>query len=163
MPLDNLLDSFIHMCLNRIFKTQQRKCEMIIYDFMYQYYTTQIFLLQKKLNHSPSSLETIWFHGLWAKPEIGANGDKDCLIQVVINLILNAVKFTDLTKASIKGNHIAVQLKDSGNSISKVGLPKIFPFYSDYPALVFNSNPRLNISVILANILTDSDLPLKGK
>ncbi len=47
MPLDNLLTSYIHMLVNRIFQRDQRKCELIIYDFLSQYYTTQSILAEK--------------------------------------------------------------------------------------------------------------------
>ncbi|MBE9468437.1 MAG: thiopeptide-type bacteriocin biosynthesis protein [Bacteroidetes bacterium] len=41
-PLDDLLSSYIHMTMNRIFKSKQRVHEMVIYDFLYHYYTSNI-------------------------------------------------------------------------------------------------------------------------
>ncbi len=42
MELSNLLTSYIHMMLNRIFRTNQRKYELVIYDFLFRYYYSQI-------------------------------------------------------------------------------------------------------------------------
>lgn len=42
VPLDELLSSFIHMMLNRLFKSNQRMHEMIIYDFLFRHYKSAI-------------------------------------------------------------------------------------------------------------------------
>ncbi len=39
--LDTLLPSYIHMMLNRLFRTQQRTHELILYDYLYCYYHSQ--------------------------------------------------------------------------------------------------------------------------
>lgn len=39
-PVNKLLESYIHMMMNRYFKTNQRKYELIIYDFLNMYYTS---------------------------------------------------------------------------------------------------------------------------
>ena len=36
--LDNLLSSYIHMLMNRLFKSNNRLHEMVCYDFLYRYY-----------------------------------------------------------------------------------------------------------------------------
>jgi len=40
--LSNLVSSYIHMMLNRIFRTNQRKYELVVYDFLFRYYYSQI-------------------------------------------------------------------------------------------------------------------------
>ncbi|MBD3307461.1 response regulator [candidate division KSB3 bacterium] len=61
-------------------------------------------------------------------PEI--TGDRDRLIQVVINLISNAVKFTDdgsvTCKAYRTDNEIVVNVIDTGSGIAEADQPKVF-------------------------------------
>ncbi|MDR3339833.1 MAG: thiopeptide-type bacteriocin biosynthesis protein, partial [Candidatus Symbiothrix sp.] len=42
ISLNDLLCSYIHMMLNRFFRTQQRKHELVIYDYLYRYYDSEI-------------------------------------------------------------------------------------------------------------------------
>jgi thiopeptide-type bacteriocin biosynthesis protein len=42
VSLNDLLCSHIHMMLNRFFRTQQRKHELVIYDYLYRYYDSEI-------------------------------------------------------------------------------------------------------------------------
>ena len=42
VPINELLCSHIHMMINRLFRTQQRKHELILYDFMFRYYDSEI-------------------------------------------------------------------------------------------------------------------------
>ncbi|MFA8433386.1 MAG: thiopeptide-type bacteriocin biosynthesis protein [Marinifilaceae bacterium] len=41
-PLNDLMGSYIHMLMNRLFKSKQRLHEMVIYDFLYRYYKSEI-------------------------------------------------------------------------------------------------------------------------
>lgn len=38
LSLDNLMSSYIHMLMNRLFKSKNRLNEMVCYDFLYRYY-----------------------------------------------------------------------------------------------------------------------------
>ena len=62
-----------------------------------------------------------------------ANGDMDKLIQVVINLISNAVKFTEkgsvTCRASKTGNEIVVSVIDTGTGIAKEHREVVFEKY----------------------------------
>lgn len=42
-PLYEILLSYIHMVCNRIFISQHRRHEMVVYDFMYKYYNKQLY------------------------------------------------------------------------------------------------------------------------
>lgn len=42
VPLDSLLNSYIHMMVNRFFRTKPREHELILYDFLYRYYDSEI-------------------------------------------------------------------------------------------------------------------------
>lgn len=42
LSTDSLLSSYIHMMLNRLFRSKNRIHELVIYDFMYQYYKSEI-------------------------------------------------------------------------------------------------------------------------
>ncbi|MDP8981107.1 MAG: GAF domain-containing protein [Acidobacteriota bacterium] len=61
-------------------------------------------------------------------PEV--TGDRDRLIQVVINLISNAVKFTDsgsiTCSAALRDGELVVSVADSGVGISAADQPKVF-------------------------------------
>jgi DNA-binding response OmpR family regulator len=61
-------------------------------------------------------------------PEV--TGDRDRLIQVVINLISNAVKFTDAgsvtCRAVRRGNELVVSVSDTGMGIAAADQPKVF-------------------------------------
>ena len=46
--INDLLASYIHMLLNRLFKNKQRMHEMVIYDFIWRTYRSQIAMLQHK-------------------------------------------------------------------------------------------------------------------
>jgi len=48
IPRNNLLSSFIHMLVNRIFRSKQRLHEMVIYGFLFRYYRSE--LARKKYN-----------------------------------------------------------------------------------------------------------------
>lgn len=40
--INELLNSYIHMTINRLFRSKNRQHEMILYDFMFRYYTSEI-------------------------------------------------------------------------------------------------------------------------
>lgn len=42
IPLDDLLGSFIHMLMNRLFRSKQRLHEMVIYGFLFRYYRSEL-------------------------------------------------------------------------------------------------------------------------
>jgi len=42
MPLNELLASYSHMMINRLFKSKQRLHELVVYDFLHRYYKSEI-------------------------------------------------------------------------------------------------------------------------
>lgn len=42
MPLMDLLSSYSHMTINRLFKSKQRTHELVVYDFLHRYYKSEI-------------------------------------------------------------------------------------------------------------------------
>jgi thiopeptide-type bacteriocin biosynthesis protein len=42
MPLTDLMSSYSHMMVNRLFKSKQRTHEMVLYDFLHRYYKSEI-------------------------------------------------------------------------------------------------------------------------
>jgi thiopeptide-type bacteriocin biosynthesis protein len=49
VELNNLISSYIHMMLNRIFKSKQRLNEMVIYSLMYRFYKSEMARNKKAL------------------------------------------------------------------------------------------------------------------
>jgi lantibiotic biosynthesis protein len=41
IPVDQLMDSYLHMMVNRLFKSKQRLHELVLYDILFKYYTSQ--------------------------------------------------------------------------------------------------------------------------
>ncbi|RKW22756.1 sensor histidine kinase [Candidatus Gracilibacteria bacterium] len=88
--------------------------------------------------------------------------DENRLKQVFINLISNALKFTDLggeviIKASLKGNNVIFEIIDNGVGIAKEELEKIFEKFSQASCdLQRLNNCGLGIGLALVkNILKD--------
>ncbi|WP_340065516.1 thiopeptide-type bacteriocin biosynthesis protein [Ascidiimonas aurantiaca] len=48
VELDSLMGSYIHMLMNRLFKSNNRLHEMVCYDFLYRYYRSMIARKKKK-------------------------------------------------------------------------------------------------------------------
>lgn len=42
ISINNLLSSYIHMLMNRLFKSKQRLHEMVVYDFLFRYYKSEL-------------------------------------------------------------------------------------------------------------------------
>lgn len=42
VSMESLLSSYIHMCLNRLFISKNRTYELVLYDFLRRYYTSEI-------------------------------------------------------------------------------------------------------------------------
>jgi thiopeptide-type bacteriocin biosynthesis protein len=49
-PLDEFISSYIHMFLNRMLLSNQRKHELVIYHFLSKYYDSQIAISKKQSN-----------------------------------------------------------------------------------------------------------------
>jgi signal transduction histidine kinase/DNA-binding NarL/FixJ family response regulator len=73
-------------------------------------------------------------------------GDRDKLIQVVINLISNAVKFTDEGKvtctAKLKGDNIVVSISDTGIGIAKEDYGAVFEQFKQVGGDTLTDKPK---------------------
>ena len=50
--LNRLMPGYLHMLINRIFVSNQRKTELVIYDYLFRYYESKM-MREKKVNHMP--------------------------------------------------------------------------------------------------------------
>lgn len=50
LSLDNLLSSYVHMLMNRVFLSNNRANEMVCYDFLFRYYKTKVALSNRGLS-----------------------------------------------------------------------------------------------------------------
>lgn len=68
------------------------------------------------------------------QPHLVIHGDRERLLQVVVNLLNNAIKFTDSGQISVSiqsaENNVCIVVKDSGKGISPHDLENIFEKYS---------------------------------
>lgn len=53
--LNRLMPGYLHMFINRIFVSNQRKTELVIYDYLFRYYESKM-MREKKANNIPESL-----------------------------------------------------------------------------------------------------------
>ena len=49
--LNRLMPGYLHMLINRIFVSNQRKTELVIYDYLFRYYESKM-MREKKVNHT---------------------------------------------------------------------------------------------------------------
>jgi hypothetical protein len=52
LNIDDYIGIYIHMTMNRLFRTENRLYELIIYDFMRRYYTSKYVLYNNITNGS---------------------------------------------------------------------------------------------------------------
>ncbi len=81
------------------------------------------------------------------------NADTDRLIQVVVNLISNAVKFTDsgtiTCRASREGNEIIVSVIDTGMGISREDAPKLFDRFKQVGDTLTNKPKGTGLGLVI--------------
>ena len=53
--LDRLMQSYLHMFINRIFVSNQRKTELVIYDYLFRYYESRV-IREKKASNIPEPI-----------------------------------------------------------------------------------------------------------
>ncbi|MBC9797626.1 thiopeptide-type bacteriocin biosynthesis protein [Sinomicrobium weinanense] len=58
-PLNDFMASYIHMLMNRLFKSKNRMHEMVCYDFLYRYYKSTIARKKKGKNNTVSRKEIV--------------------------------------------------------------------------------------------------------
>jgi len=77
--------------------------------------------------------------GLTLTTDLGSNipniqFDKDKITQVVTNLVVNAIKFTEKGSITIKtsstGNIVKLEVRDTGIGIKETDMPKLFQKFS---------------------------------
>jgi hypothetical protein len=48
--LDNLIANYLHMFINRLFVSKQRKTELVIYEYLWKYYESKLARKKQKRN-----------------------------------------------------------------------------------------------------------------
>jgi thiopeptide-type bacteriocin biosynthesis protein len=55
VPLNNLLESYIHMMINRLFRSKQRLTEMVLYDILERIYSSEV----ARIKYSSNKLNSV--------------------------------------------------------------------------------------------------------
>ena len=95
---------------------------------------------------------------LFAEGPIHVNADRDRLRQVILNLVVNASKYTPegghiSLKVTTEGNEALIKVEDDGVGISAEMLPKIFELFTQVESSRVSSQGGLGIGLALVKSL----------
>ncbi|HET7845444.1 MAG TPA: PAS domain-containing sensor histidine kinase [Xanthomonadales bacterium] len=94
------------------------------------------------------------------EPPIVVSGDQDRLIQVALNLLTNASKFTPVggalgITASVEGENAVMRVFDSGMGLSPEDIERIFQLFTQVSTSEKTSDPGLGIGLALVQQLVN--------
>lgn len=83
------------------------------------------------LVHEQAQRKNLTIHLPAAQPEIWMTTDKDCLQQILLNLLANAIAYTPeygqiKIEAEVEQNHLKLKVSDTGIGIPEKDIPRIF-------------------------------------
>jgi CheY-like chemotaxis protein/two-component sensor histidine kinase len=88
------------------------------------------------------------------------DGDGTRLVQVLTNILNNAVKYTDprgriVVKAERDADHVVLSVRDSGVGIAASSLPRVFDLFAQVPAAVDRLGGGLGIGLAIVRRLVE--------
>ena len=95
-----------------------------------------------------------------APPEATVDGDETRLTQVIVNLLNNAAKYTEMggwidVRTAVQGTDVVITVKDSGTGMAPELLPHVFDLFVQEHRALARSNGGLGIGLAVAKRIVE--------